>query len=192
MRSLVVLLAMVLPAQAQQTVAAFRPLHIFGDHMVLPAASTVPIGGVGAPGASVEVKGSWGAVAGTRVGVDGRWSCDLSTPARGGPFELVLRCGADEKTLRDVLAGDVWLCSGQSNMVMPLGPQRGTDGVRDWQQEVAKANHELRVFTVKAKASAAPENDVDGVWEVCSPATAAGFSAVAYFFACELLAHGKG
>jgi sialate O-acetylesterase len=193
MRSLLVLLATVLAAQAQQqTAAAFRPLHIFGDHMVLPAASCVPISGVGAPGAYVEVKGSWGAAAQTRVDAAGRWSCDLATPPRGGPFEVVLRSGADETNLRDVLAGDVWLCSGQSNMVMPLGPQRGTDGVRDWQQEVAKANHELRVFTVKQKVGNSPESDVDGVWEVCSPATAAGFSAVAYFFACELLAHGKG
>jgi len=194
MRSLLVLLVIGLAVPAQQApVAAFRPSHLFGDHMVVPAGSNVPIRGVGAPGALVEVGGSWGAVAKTIVDRAGRWTCDLATPDRGGPFEVVLRCGAEETKLRDVLAGDVWLCSGQSNMVMPVGPQRGTDGVRDWQKEVAAANHDgIRVFTVKSKASATPEADVDGVWEVCSPATAGGFSAAGYFFACELLAHGKG
>lgn len=182
--------AVLLPfASAQEP--AFRPARLFGDHMVLPASCRAPVHGWGPAGAAVEVRASWGSVATATVGADGRWRCALETPARGTAGELTFASGGVELRARDVLVGDVWLASGQSNMEMPVGRQGSWSGVRDWQQEVLAADwQELRVFTVGRRASDAAVDDVDGAWRVCSPATAADFSATAYFFAKELLQRG--
>lgn len=162
--------------------------------MVVPARALVPVRGVGVPGNEVAVHASWGASATGCVDADGNWCCELATPERGGPFEITLTSGGAERVLRDVLVGDVWLCAGQSNMEMEVGPG-GTSkrGVSDWQREVAAADlPQLRVFTVARGTANAPAADVDGEWQVASPATAARFSAVAFFFGRELLRHGKG
>lgn len=193
MRGLLVLALFFADASAQQA-PEFRPLALFGDHMVLPASRTVPIRGFGRPGAGIVVRGSWQAEATATVGADGHWTAALATPTQGGPFDVTLRCDAEQIVLRDVLVGDVWLASGQSNMEMPVGNRGGWQGgVDDWQREVAAAEHpQLRVFTVERAASGVPLDDVRGSWQVCTPATAAAFSASAYFFARELLQRGKG
>ncbi len=169
----------------------FRPRHWFGEHMVLPAQTVVPVTGIGRPDTRVTVRGSWGAEAATTVDRAGRWCCDLSTPDQGGPFELVLADGDGEIVLHDVLAGDVWLCSGQSNMVMQVGPgDTSRRGVVDWQREVAAATlPQLRMFTVAKHTANQPADDVEGEWQVASPATAAKLSATAFFFGRELLRH---
>lgn len=186
--------AVVVPLLSSFAIAqepAFRPGALFTDHMVLPPSRRVPLHGHGSAGAAVEVRASWGATATAAVGADGRWRCELETPARGTAGEVVFASGGAELRARDVLVGDVWLASGQSNMEMPLGKRGPWLGVRDWQQEVAAAEWpELRVFTVARRASDEPVDDVEGAWQVCSPATAAGFSATAYFFAKELLQRG--
>ncbi len=159
--------------------------------MVLPAKTVVPITGRAAPLASVSVSGSWQGTATAKADAAGRWRCDLKTPESGGPFELTLRCGEDVRTVADVLVGDVWLASGQSNMEMQLGKAGWSEGVRDHEREVALATHaQLRVFTVKRRAEDQPTDQLEGEWVVCSPATAAAFSATAYFFARDLLAAG--
>lgn len=192
MRNLLVLPALTISLLAQAP-PTFRPLRLFGDHMVLPPQLDVPIRGFGAPGAKVEVVATWGKQAATVVPADGRWSTVLSTPERGGPFEVTLRSGQSELVLRDVLVGDVWLGSGQSNMEMPIGNHGGWQGgVRDYEAEIAAAKFpELRVFTVERATSGVPLDDVEGSWQVCSPATAGTFSACAYFFGRELLQRGK-
>jgi sialate O-acetylesterase len=193
MRGILVVALLLVEAGAQQA-PEFRPLALYGDHMVLPRHTKVPIRGVGTPGAMVTVTGSWQEMGGAQVGADGRWQAMLQTRHEGGPFEVRLQCNNQEVVLRDVLVGDVWLASGQSNMEMPIGNRGGWQGgVQDWQREVAEANHpQLRVFTVERVASGVPLDDVRGSWQVCSPATAAGFSASAYFFARDLLQQGKG
>ena len=149
-RSLCLAVLLACCANAQDpTTQTFAARRLFGDHMVLPAAAQVPISGTGQPGALVDLRGSWGATAQATVDEKAVWRCELSTPARGGPFEVTMQSGGAEIVLRDVLIGDVWLGSGQSNMVMEVGPS-GTSktGVRDWEQEVAAPLPELRLFTV--------------------------------------------
>ena len=194
MRTLFLVLATAGPALAQVDTVVFRPMHLFGDHMVVPAATRVPIGGFGVPQKPVDLATSWGAKATTNVDAAGHWRSELTTPARGGPFEITLKSAGATVTLHDVLIGDVWLCSGQSNMEMPVGAANGwKGGVRDSQREIAAADHPtLRVFTVAQNASASPATDVEGSWQVCSPATVAAFSASAYFFGRELVQRGKG
>lgn len=180
-------------APAQQ--AAFAPARIFGDHMVLPRGARAPLFGQGPPGATVRAWGSFGGpTATTRVDANGRWLLELSTPTQPGPHRVLLTCGAETFVFDDVLLGDVWLASGQSNMEMPVGNVGGwRSGVRDWQQEVAAADHpQLRLFTVRQRIALGPVTELDGQWQVCSPATVANWSASGYFFGRELLRHGKG
>lgn len=178
-----VFLALAGPIVAQD--AALRLSAWFGDHMVLPRETSVPLTGRARAGAEVLVTTSWSdAEARTRVGADGRFTVALRTPVAGGPHEFAVRCGDQRIAVRDALVGDVWLGSGQSNMQMAVGPMGGwQNGVADWQQEVAAARHEqLRLFTVGRRAAAAPVDEVEGEWQVCSPESVKAFSATAYFF----------
>jgi sialate O-acetylesterase len=176
-------------AGAQQP-AALRLLPPFGDAMVLPQSAVVPMRGQAAPGAQVTVHVPWIDIAPSAMaGADGAFVIKLPTPAAGGPHELEVRCGDARLVVRDVLVGDVWLASGQSNMEMALGAVGGwQQGVHDWQREVAAADLPLlRVFTVERRIAAAPVDEVAGRWQVCSKATAAAFSATAFFFGRELV-----
>jgi len=172
----------------------FTVMSLFGDHMVLPPSERVAVRGRGVPGARVRVRASWGGSQDGVIDDEGRWSCELATPGRGGPHTVTVSSGARKIVMQDVLIGDVWLASGQSNMEMPIGDEGGWKlGIENWQSEVAEANHPtLRVFSVARRTSGVPLHDVEGEWQVCSPENAAGFSAAAYFFARELVQRGKG
>lgn len=173
--------------------STFSLAALFGDHMVMPPQTEVALRGRGPAGARVAVHASWGADAATLVGADGRWSASLRTSGRGGPHEVAITCARTTRTLHDVLVGDVWLASGQSNMEMSLGVHGWSHGVRDHEREEAAATlPTLRVFTVKQAAREQPSDDVEGEWVVCSPETAGTFSATGFLFARELVAAGKG
>ena len=193
LRLVPVVIGLVSCALAQTPAPSFRPASLFGDHMVLPAATDAPIWGRGEPGASIAVRASWGAEAVAAVDAGGRWRTALRTPARGGPFEVTLSVGAVQQVLRDVVVGDVWLASGQSNMEMALGKHSWSPGVRGYQQELAAADLPmLRVFTVVRGTATTPRDEVEGHWVVSAPATAAPFSATAWLFAAELVRSGHG
>lgn len=151
---------------------------LFGDHMVLQRGKPTRLWGWTAPGAQVRVQVS-GAVAHGRAADDGRWQVELAAMAAGGPQEVRID-GPQSVTLRDVLVGDVWLCSGQSNM--EFGLKRALNGA----QEAAAANHPMiRLFRVASQPAYEPAPVPHGSWAVCSPAAFAGdfdFSAVAIFF----------
>jgi sialate O-acetylesterase len=105
--------------------------------------------------------------------------------AAGGPFTLEVSAPGASRTFSDVLSGEVWLCSGQSNMDFTLAStaKRSFSGVTDWQKEVAAANHpKLRMFTAEWTLREFPQPEVAGKWAVCTPETAGDFSAVAYYF----------
>jgi sialate O-acetylesterase len=179
-------------AASASVLIAQQPLRLpalFGDHMVLPQSCAVPLRGTAAPGAGVSVRAPWldrelAAV----CGADGRFAVELRTPAAGGPFDVEIACGGERRVLRDVLVGDVWLGSGQSNMEMPVGNFGSwRTGVRDSEREAAAADlPQLRLFTVGERVAFAPGADVEGHWEVCTPKSVRGFSATAYFFGREL------
>lgn len=187
--AVVVLLAGLLPGQQQE----FRTASIFGDHMVLPAACEVALRGFGPADATVRVEPSWGDAVTAVVAADGRWQVRLRTGARGEGGNIALACGAAKASVEDVLFGDVWLASGQSNMEMTLGSVRGDRDIDGWEQAVAAATHDdLRVFTVTRRTASAPADDVEGRWQRCTPEAAQRLSAVGYFFARDLLRAGKG
>ena len=152
---------------------------IIGDSMVLQRGRTVPIWGKATPGEKVTVAiGETEANATTDA--DGRWSVKLAALEAGGPFEMSVT-GTNRITLRNVLVGEVWVCSGQSNMEWPM------TAVDNSASEIAAADHpRLRLFHVERKRSEQPVDDVSGQWQACTPETVAKFSAVAYFFGLRL------
>jgi sialate O-acetylesterase len=153
---------------------------VFGDHMVLQRGMRVPVWGSGASGDEITVSIA-GHQKSTTVSDDGSWRVTLDPMPAGGPHELVIE-GAQTVRFTDVLVGEVWLASGQSNMEMPLA---GWGEILDFEIEIARADYpEIRLFKVDRATANQPLEDVssDG-WRRCSPEAVAEFSSTAYFFA---------
>ncbi len=160
---------------------------VLTDSMVLQRSMAVPVWGWASPGEKVWVKGSWpkAVMEGATTGQDGKWMVAIATPAAGGPYELVIG-GEDTVVLKGVLIGEVWVCSGQSNMQMSL-QDADNSPVKDAKKEVSGAWYpSIRLFTVKRCLSYTPQSDLGGSWSSCTPGSAASFSAAAYFFGREL------
>lgn len=152
---------------------------IFSTHMVLQRDQPIPVWGWAAPGEKVQIAlGS--ATAAADADAEGRWSVKLPACAAGGPHELVVS-GSNRLTVGDVWIGEVWLCSGQSNMAMTV------NRARDFESEQAAAQHpRIRQFKVASNYASEPQTDCRGEWTVCGPDSVGGFSATAYFFAREI------
>ena len=162
----------------------FRLAPLFTDHMVLQQESNVPIWGWGTPGDTIGVRASWGEGAMAFVGKDSLWMLTLKTPSAGGPARVEFRHDHTVLYLNNVLMGEVWLCSGQSNMEMPLEGWPPTDTIAGSAQEISNSLFlpTIRVFTVKRAFSPVPESVCEGAWVEAMPTTSPGFSATAYFF----------
>ncbi|HTX98564.1 MAG TPA: sialate O-acetylesterase [Bacteroidota bacterium] len=160
-----------------------RLASVFSDNMVLQQQRAVPVWGNGSPGAAVSVQASWGKSASGTVGVDSAWQVRLQTPRAGGPFTLEIHVGDSLFTLKNVMVGEVWLCSGQSNMEMPLQGWPPNAVIDSSAREIREATYgDIRLLTVPRAASLLPLSTFNARWVECSPATASGFSATAYFF----------
>ncbi|HEX8659143.1 MAG TPA: sialate O-acetylesterase [Hymenobacter sp.] len=168
--------------------AAVRLPALVGPHMVLQRERPLPLWGWAAPGEKVSLTFRGRTYAASAPDATGRWQATLPATPAGGPYTLTVK-GQNTIVLEDVLVGDVWLASGQSNMEFKVkDPSGGYQPVQNADQEIAQANYpNLRLFNVARTAAYRPQADVAGSgWLVCSPATAAEFSAVAYFFGREL------
>ncbi len=157
---------------------------MLGSHMVLQRDQPMHIWGWAAPGEAVTVA-MHGVSRATTANELGKWSAYLPPEPAGGPFQFTVSA-ANTITLDDVLIGDVWFASGQSNMEMPLSGWPGAT-LQNSAEEIANANQPgIRLLAVHQKTSEFPLQDVDGSWTPCTPDTAAHFSALAYFFGREL------
>ena len=154
---------------------------IFSDNMVLQKTTRVPVWGTASPGESVTVVLDH-VSAKTLADKDGRWRVTLNLAGVApGPFNLTI-AGKNKIVIRNVMVGQVWLGSGQSNMAKIVGPMPGQQPCLNWQAEVAKSgNPQIRVFTVMNRPG-----PYVGTWQVASPENTAMFTAVGYFFAREL------
>src|SRR5258708_6612306 len=183
--SLFTALALLVPGLTRATV---RPNPLFSDHMVLQTGVPIPVWGIAAPGERVTVT-----LAGqTQTAVTelyGRWKVQFAPLTKNEALEITLT-GADGKPIvvRDVLVGEVWFCSGQSNMDMRVARgDRYWCGVNNEKEEVASANYpNIRMFYAEFQMTDIPQAEVKGKWVICSPETVGDFSATAYFFAREL------
>ena len=156
---------------------------LVGDGMVLQRNTQVKFWGTTDRKAPVTVETSWdGKKYKTRPGSDGAWCVEVSTPDAGGPFTVSISDG-EKITLKDILVGEVWVCSGQSNMEMPVGgwPHQP---VQDAFRHIADAGSTplLRMFTVARNNASAPQEDCSGEWKHSTPENLPWFSATAYFF----------
>ena len=168
-----ILLLIGLTAEVQ---AELRTAGVFTDHMVLQREMPVAVWGWAEPGEAITVSLA-GQSCKTTADSDGKWSCTLPKMDAGGPFELTIKGEDDTISKKDVFVGEVWLCSGQSNMVWPVSRSN------DFEKEKAAADlPRIRMFTVQRRPSSKPEADCAGEWVVCSPETVGGFSAAGYFF----------
>jgi len=153
---------------------------LFTDHMVLQQGREIRVWGTADPAEriSISLVGKSTTVSADRTGA---WSAQLSPLIAGGPFTLVVR-GKKEIVIRDVMIGEVWIASGQSNMAFSL------DGVENAATEVQNADYpQIRLFTVPKRIALDPQKDTRPAhWEICTPDTAKTFSAVSYFFAREI------
>jgi sialate O-acetylesterase len=182
-------LSAILPAATAQPAATeskqattLSLASIFSDHMVLQRDAKLPIWGQAAPGAKVEVKLA-GQTKEATADEQGKWSIDFSPlKAGGGPLELFVKSGDESIHLTDILVGDVWVASGQSNMEWPMTHANNPDS------EIAAADWpEIRFVDVPNVPSDKPLDSFKSAgWQPCSPENIGGFSAVAYFFARDL------
>jgi len=180
----------ILLAAASAARANVTPSPLFSDHMVIQQGFAVPVFGTADPGEAVTV--SLGTEKQTATaGPDGKWMVKLAIQKAAGldapPAELTI-AGKNSITVHDVLIGEVWLGSGQSNMEFSVSAKvKAFAGLTDEAAEIAAANYpKIRMFTVRQVKSATPAATLSGTWEVCSPQTVPAFSAVGYLFARDL------
>ena len=154
--------------------------HIFGSHMVLQQEKNIQVWGWADAGERVEVKLGDAAPVATEAGDDGKWSVTLPPLKSGGPLTMTVT-GKNTLTFEDILIGEVWLCSGQSNMEMAV------NGCLNAAEERASANYpNIRQIKVPRVPAGEPVRDFDGAWQVCGPETVGGWTAAGYFFGRHL------
>lgn len=189
MRNLIFASAFLLGSMA--ATAAVKPASMFTDHLVLQQGTDATLWGDAKPGSTVTVTPSWaeGKAYTVKADKDGKWTLDIPTPEAGfNPYTIRMTDGDGAVTLTDVLIGDVWLASGQSNMQMPL---KGFPGccVEGGYDEIADAGRNagrVRFYTVPLTQSYTPVDTINAVWTVPSPETAPEYSAVAWHYADRL------
>ena len=186
-----ILLSVSFSAQSEVTLP-----NMLGSHMVLQRGRPIHLWGWADPGEQVSAAMN-GATASTAADNLGHWSIYLPPEKAGGPYEITIS-GTNRTVLDDVLVGDVWFASGQSNMELPLAGFPGSAELQNGPEEIRNANQPtLRLLHIRTKASPYPLQDVNtgenpgglaNSWTLCTPDTAATFSAVAYFFGREISA----
>lgn len=155
---------------------------ILGSHMVLQQQSKVKLWGWSAPAEKITITVSWDNTTYETKGSRGaKWVTEINTPQAGGPYTIKIK-GANEIILEDVMIGEVWVCSGQSNMEWSAD-----QGLKQSKEESPNAtNKNIRFFYVPKSTSSAPQDDVRAKWVVCNPEDMLHFSAIGYFFGKQI------
>ena len=168
-------------------VAQPRMASLFTDNMVLQQQSMVPLWGWNRPGATIRIKTSWSPKTyQTQAGKDSMFRVYIETPKAGGPYTITLQEGKSIQ-LQNILIGEVWLCSGQSNMEMPVKGFKGQPIVGSNEAILKSTNPKIRVYTVPRSSEFQPQaNSKPSAWKEADPETISNFSATAYFFGKDL------
>ena len=155
---------------------------VIGDNMVLQQNSEAVVWGWGEPGSEIRVTGSWNNdTVKTKISNHSFWSVKLKTPSAGGPYTVNIKSN-DELTLKNVMIGEVWICSGQSNMEWSAN-----HNLMNAEEEIRNANYpNIRLLHVKKMASDTPQENCFAGWAECSPESMRSFSSVGYFFSRHL------
>lgn len=182
--NLVLLILLVFATKLQ---SQLRLPSLLSDNMCLQQNSDVVIWGWDTPGQLIRVRPSWSDRTGKAIAdQNGKWEISVKTNQAGGPYTLTVE-GSEIVIIRNVLLGEVWLCSGQSNMAKPLGLTTRQKPVINYLEVSRKAeNKEIRFFKVASARSFSPLDTCNGEWVVCSQESVLSFSAVGYFFGREI------
>lgn len=164
------------------TYSKIRLPAILSDNMVIQQQSKVNLWGWASPGEKIYITASWSTLTDTVVGSgDAKWQTAIQTPAAGGPYSITFK-GSNTIVLRNVMIGEVWVCSGQSNMEWS-----GLNGLPQIEAELPNCSNEnIRFFHIPKTTAEYPQEDCIATWTECKPETLRGFSAVAYFFGKKL------
>jgi sialate O-acetylesterase len=156
---------------------------VFSNNMVLQQNADVAIWGWANAGETIKIVAGWNSADTVKVKVDNRakWSASLKTIGAGGPYNIQIT-GSSQVELKNVMLGEVWICSGQSNMEWSVNM-----GIQNGEEHAAQANHpNIRIFQIPKVGADYPQHDCSTNWTVCTPETMRQTSAVGYFFAREL------
>lgn len=159
---------------------------MFSDGMVMQRETNANLWGTAKGSATVSITTSWdGKTYSVKAGKDGKWKTSVPTPKAGGPYRITLSDG-EVTVLDNILIGELWLCSGQSNMEMPMKGFKNQPVENAVEDILHSADSQLRLFTVKRNSRFAPVDTVSGHWSEAAPASVREFSATAYHFGREL------
>lgn len=159
---------------------------MFSDGMVMQRETNANLWGTAKGSATVSITTSWdGKTYSVKAGKDGKWKTSVPTPKAGGPYRITLSDG-EETVLDNILIGELWLCSGQSNMEMPMKGFKNQPVENAVEDILHSADSQLRLFTVKRNSRFAPVDTVSGHWSEAATASVREFSATAYHFGREL------
>jgi sialate O-acetylesterase len=180
------LTALLILSCAASLLADVKPSALFSDHMVLQSGKVIRVWGTASPGERVTVtfnNQKQSAIA----SADRKWMVRLKNLKPGGPFQMTI-AGNNTITVNDVLVGEVWLGSGQSNMTFTVSKKRASwAGLVNEEQEIAAAQYpQIRMFTGKSSMAYEQQAEIQGEWLICNPENVPGFSAVGYLFARDL------
>jgi len=156
---------------------------VFSDNMVLQQNSKVAIWGWAGPGETVKIVASWNTKDTVKVKADNssEWKTSIQTIGAGGPYSIKI-LGSGNAELKNVMLGEVWICSGQSNMEMSVNWK-----LINGEEEASKANNpNIRIFHVQKIGAEYPQQTCEATWTMCTPETMRATSATGYFFAREL------
>lgn len=178
----ILLAATALLIMTMQSMAEVKLPAFFSDGMVMQQRTDAPIWGTATPYRQVTVQPSWSKTKYTvKADAEGSWKVTVATPEAGGPYEIMISDGTT-LTLKNVLVGEVWVCSGQSNMEMPMKGFKGQPVANSNMDVLKSTNPNLRLFTVKRNSSFTPKTNVQGAWYAATPESVYEFSATAYYF----------
>ncbi|MBP6182126.1 sialate O-acetylesterase [Flavobacterium sp.] len=184
------LFSLILCAKLSLTAQIKLPALV-SDNMVLQRNTSINLWGWASPNEKISIQLEWqNTPLETIADIDGNWKVVAKTPDGSEKAYSITLEGKNKIMLHNILIGEVWLCSGQSNMFFPVGREEKTwkTGVQNYEEEIKTANYPtIRLFTVATDASPKPLNDIKGNWQICSPNSIGKFSAVGYFFGRDLL-----
>ena len=176
------MLAGFLLAACLSTHAEVKLPAIFSDGMMMQQQTNANLWGTATPHKKVTVTTSWnGKQYAATADKNGAWKLTVATPEAGGPYTVTFDDGT-QKTLNNILIGELWLCSGQSNMEMPMKGFKNQPVENANMDILHSKNPQIRLFTVKRTSTFTPQNDVIGSWKEATPASVRDFSATAYYF----------
>lgn len=158
--------------------AQLRMPSLFSSHMVIQQNTEIPIWGWAGPNQDIQIQVSWDTtIIQTKVSNTSLWKATIKTPSAGGPHKITIKAESEKKTLENIMSGEVWLCSGQSNMEWHM------DASADGKPYLEQINDpQIRLFQVPRSAASSPQMKGEGNWNLCNGESLRWFSAVAYYF----------